>query len=273
MLSQERVFTIHHLLLITLWIRCSLSSLVDNEEVKRGDRTKRSFKGVSFFNQQQPDYPRDCQEVYDRFDGPPDGVFVIKPDGYLDPFEVYCDNTFDSGGWTVFQRRMDGGVKFYRNWNDYKNGFGFLHRDFWLGNEKLSYLTNQKDYELRIDLINTSGSSSYARYDLFRISDEGTLYKLIGLGSYEGNIGSVSGRDYMETHRGQHFTTFDQDNDNTNSRDCGREMHGGWWYDHCYYSNFNGEYEPQDKTGICLWDHVYGIQCGIKFTEMKIRPI
>ena len=41
----------------------------------------------------------------------------------------------------VFQRRQDGSVDFYRNWADYKNGFGNLEREFWLGKKECNDLT------------------------------------------------------------------------------------------------------------------------------------
>jgi len=33
----------------------------------------------------------------------------------------------------VFQRRQNGYVDFYREWTDYKKGFGYLNTEFWLG--------------------------------------------------------------------------------------------------------------------------------------------
>ena len=34
----------------------------------------------------------------------------------------------------VFQRRFKGTVDFYRNWTEYKHGFGHVDSEHWLGN-------------------------------------------------------------------------------------------------------------------------------------------
>ena len=70
------------------------------------------------------------------------GVYSIDPDG-LGNFNVSCDMTTDEGGWTVFQRRQDGSVDFYRNWTDYKIGFGNMSGEFWLGLYKINRLTKK----------------------------------------------------------------------------------------------------------------------------------
>ncbi|XP_071836749.1 fibrinogen-like protein A [Apostichopus japonicus] len=147
----------------------------------------------TFFFYQQLSYPRDCKEVQEQCSSHNStGVFMIKPDGYLEPFEVYCDGTDTSGGWTVIQRRIDGSIDFGRNWGSYKTGFGFLSREFWLGNEKLSFLTNQKKYQLVIDMTTPNGSLIRVSYDHFRISDAFSYFKLLNLGQYSGETDVVT---------------------------------------------------------------------------------
>lgn len=109
-------------------------------------RGARSTGDASYFYYKEATFPRDCQEVYSRCeDGSTEsGVYTIQPEGADEPFKVYCNNSIDGGGWTVIQRRIDGSVEFYRDWDGYKQGFGFLMREFWLGNDKISLLTNQK---------------------------------------------------------------------------------------------------------------------------------
>ena len=76
------------------------------------------------------------------------GIYIIKPRG-SPAFSVYCDMT--DGGWTVFMRRYDGSQSFYLDWKQYKEGFGNVTGEHWLGNDKLYYLTNQKHYSMRMD--------------------------------------------------------------------------------------------------------------------------
>ena len=94
---------------------------------------------------------RNCAEIYKSAGKPTDGVNTIKPDE-LPAFDVFCDQTTDGGGWTVFQKRLNGSVDFYRYWNDYKRGFGDLNSEFWLGLDKIHRLTSYNNNTLRVDL-------------------------------------------------------------------------------------------------------------------------
>jgi len=73
---------------------------------------------------------------------------------------------------------------FYRGWADYKNGFGNLNGEVWLGLDKIHRLTNTKN-RLRVDLEDTTGKTAYAEYDMFAVTSEKTKYKL-SYGSYSG---------------------------------------------------------------------------------------
>ncbi|KAF0293998.1 Fibrinogen C domain-containing protein 1-A [Amphibalanus amphitrite] len=156
--------------------------------------------------------PRDCSELPS---GSPSGVYTLHPGwGRRSPVEAFCDMETDGGGWTVFQRREDilPREDFYRNWAEYKDGFGDLTGEFWMGLEKLWLLTGTmgRQYELRVDLEDFDGEKRYARYKDFRISSEFDGYRVTG-GNYTGNAG-----DSMRTHFGQKFSTRDKDQD-TNS--------------------------------------------------------
>ena len=94
----------------------------------------------------------------------------------------------DGGGWTVFQRRQDGSVNFYRFWTDYENGFGNLTGEFWLGLGKINRLTKEQSNTLRVDLGDFDGNTSYAQYTTFSVGNSTTGYTLT-VGGYSGLLG------------------------------------------------------------------------------------
>ena len=105
-------------------------------------------------------------------------MYVIKPDD-RSAFDVFCDQTTAGGGWTVFQKRIDGSVDFNRHWSDYKHGFGNLNGEFWLGLDRIHRLTLDNNSMLRVDLEDFEGGSAYAEYNLFGVKSEHDKYQLI----------------------------------------------------------------------------------------------
>uniref|UniRef100_A0A8C9YIB9 Microfibril associated protein 4 n=1 Tax=Sander lucioperca TaxID=283035 RepID=A0A8C9YIB9_SANLU len=88
--------------------------------------------------------PVDCGDIYNDDNSRPSGVYTIYPIGATSAVQVYCDMVSEGGRWTVFQRRMDGTVNFYRGWDQYKTGFGIAAGEYWLGLESLYHLTLKK---------------------------------------------------------------------------------------------------------------------------------
>ena len=85
----------------------------------------------------------------------------------------------------MLQRRGDGHQRFSRDWESYRQGFGYRTGDFWLGNENLHRLTAQGEHELRIDLLDDTGKWYHFVYDSFHVASESDLYRLTA-GNYTG---------------------------------------------------------------------------------------
>ena len=194
------------------------------------------------------------------------GVYTIQPDNQP-PFPAYCDMTTDGGGWTVFQRRMDGSVDFYRYWTDYQQGFGNLSGEFWLGLDKIHRLTSTAT-QLRVDLQDFEGNSAYAKYTSFSVGDSSSKY-ILSVSGYSGTAGNSLG----SHSNGSPFSTRDQDND-AYSGSCAQSFKGAWWYGNCHRSNLNGLYHGGSHSSLAdgvNWFTWKGHYYSLKFTEMKLR--
>ena len=74
---------------------------------------------------------------------------------------------------------MDATIDFYRNWQNYKLGFGDVNAEHWLGNIKLSLLTSlHSDNELRVDLEAINNTKAFAQYSSFQVMPEKDLFRL-----------------------------------------------------------------------------------------------
>ena len=173
----------------------------------------------------------------------------------------------DGGGWTVFQRRMDGSQNFYLYWKNYDLGFGDLDGEFWLGLSKIHRLTKSFSSGLRVDLEDFNGNKRFANYSVFNVANAITQYKL-SVEGYNGNAG-----DGLSWQSGMKFSTQDRDNDAWSGH-CAQRYKGAWWYRHCHVSNINGRYLFGDHSSYANgvnWYYWKGHYYSFKFTEMKIR--
>ena len=198
---------------------------------------------------------RDCAELFSA-GFKESGVYTVNPTN-KSSFDVYCDMKTDGGGWTVFHKRFNGFVGFYRGWDEYKNGFGDLKGEFWLGNEKIHQLTEIPS-QLRVKINTTSSGYRYAKYSNFTVTNEASNYTLF-VGFYSGTA-----NDQLTIYNSMAFTTKDRDNDKYKSGNCAVSNKAGWWYTSCLSgSNLNGNY------GDSSYYHWYW---GLHGSEMKLKP-
>ncbi|XP_074831876.1 angiopoietin-related protein 7 [Carettochelys insculpta] len=212
----------------------------------------------------------DCSSLYQK-NYRISGVYKLPADEFLGSpdLEVYCDMETDGGGWTIIQRRKVGLISFNRDWKQYRDGFGNIRGDFWLGNENI-YRLSRRPTTLRVELEDWDGNIHYAQYNQFSLSNELNSYRLF-LGNYTGNVG----RDSLRYHNNTAFSTKDKDNDKCVDH-CAEFRKGGYWYNCCTDSNLNGVYyrkgeHTKNMDGI-TWYGWHGSTYSLKRVEMKIRP-
>ena len=248
-------------------------SISDDNSQNSNQSSNNEERNLSVFNTGPKLYHTCLQLLNDGFNQ--SGLYNITPiSGYYKI--VYCDQTFSGGGWIVIMRNKYGKITFDQTWAHYKNGFGDLNYDFWLGNEYLYRATtlykavNKKEMELSVSLEDTSNNGFYARYKVFLITSESDKYRL-SVSDYSGTAG-----DSLSSHHALPFTTKDRDNDfniNSNCANSPLEGRGGWWYLDCFracltktfHSNVT-YYLPAPK-----WFGVHKSLTNLKSATMQLR--
>ncbi|MED6247926.1 hypothetical protein ATANTOWER_021387 [Ataeniobius toweri] len=245
----------------------------------------------------QPITGTDCQDVANK-GATTSGLYYVKPSKAQAQFLVYCEIDNFGRGFTVIQRRRDGSVDFFKDWIQYKEGFGYLSPDdtteFWLGNEKIHLLTTSSTLPtvLRVELVDWEGNKRYADYNMFRIGSEADMYRLTYGYYFGGDAGDAfDGYDFGDdpsdkfytSHNGMQFSTHDKDNDKY-AGSCAQQDGSGWWMNRCHAAHLNGKYYPGGRysekdageygfdNGI-IWVTWHNRWYSLKETTMKIIPL
>ncbi|XP_063903705.1 angiopoietin-related protein 1-like [Zophobas morio] len=173
------------------------------------------------------------------------------------------------GGWTYVINRFDGSVNFDRKWTDYKQSFGNLSGEHWLGLDHLYELTSTKPTELFFELVDQDLKKVYALYDDFQMGNELESYRIKTVGQYRGDAGN-SFKSQTEK-----FSTTDH---GENIR-CADYHKAGWWYSSCYSSCLTCRYRPMNEVKTSKyfdlgvhWVTFHGVEQSLKEARMMIRP-
>ena len=81
-------------------------------------------------------------------------------------------------------------MNFYRDWAEYRVGFGDPASEHWLGNDHIHFLTQNHKQQVKIHLRSADDETAFAEYSEFWIADESDKFRLHIQGfSASANIG------------------------------------------------------------------------------------
>ena len=152
-----------------------------------------------------------------------DGVYPISVNN--ETIQVYCD--ISKGGWTRVMNRINYASDFYKNWTEYKAGFGDVKRDHWLGFDSILKIMSNGEFIARFE-FETVDAKDFFELDSFKISNESEKYKW--------KLGKLANRSIDVAtvyHDENKFSTWDNINDPGN-KDCPRWFQAGWWFNNCH---------------------------------------
>lgn len=146
--------------------------------------------------------PSNCYEILRTGGIKLDGIYNIYLTESSIPTQVYCE--MKKGGWTRILNRINRlNSSFDRVWTDYKEGFGELTGNHWLGLKPMQLLTYQQQMSLRIEVSSDEKDEEFIEYPSFLIYPESQRFKMILSPSNRGTL-----YDWMSTyHNGLAFFT------------------------------------------------------------------
>ena len=175
----------------------------------------------------------------------------------------------------VFQRRYDGSVDFpNKDWNAYKEGFGDVNSEHWLGNKWLNLLTTSEKYDYLVWGKAFDGDVRLKKMLGVRVENEDEGFKItFEQEAHDFEPDEVYGMSHMN---GMKFSTWDVRNDNYGDPQSCAYKFGPWWHNACHRVGMNGVYVQTEEDTIyangIIWNSWKGLHKSLKESQIMIRP-
>jgi hypothetical protein len=176
----------------------------------------------------------DCFGYLSAFFLAPDGVYKMQYKGRI--YHAFC--SMSEGGYIVVQKRFDGSQSFFQGWSRYKEGFGNLFAEYWLGLDTLWWLTEGNPRRIKIVAAESPYKFS-AEWGIFSVGSEAQKYMLTAK-SFD-RAASTYDFDFLQQSDGKYFSTWEVDNDAYSAGSCAT-YYGAFWHGACSHIIANLDY-------------------------------